>query len=335
MQQILDFSRRSPITTYPLDLKPFVEQAIHILKRTIPENIHLFLDAEPQKYIVDADPTRIQQALINLALNARDAMPDGGELGIRLEQIVIKPGEPYPMPEMEDETQNQAWICLSVAHTSVGIPSEAVSHIFEPFFTTKGPREGAGLGLAQVYGIVKQHKGHIDVETTLGKGTIFRTYLPAHRAEELDEIARDKALPSPRGKGETILLVEDEEKIREAGKRVLESLGYQVETAADGREALEVYWAAERACLERGQDAHSRGIDLVITDLVMPEMGGKELIRELRKANPDLKALVITGYVMRQDLKELVEKDFLDVIHKPFDIDGLAKVVRRALTPGK
>jgi len=216
------------------------------------------------------------------------------------------------------------WVCISVSDTGVGIPPDVLPHIFEPFFTTKAVGEGTGLGLAQVYGIVTQHEGIIDVETEVGAdygksgGTTFRVYLPAYRPEEEEIPQEETALPILEGRGETILLVEDQERIRLAGQQVLESLGYRVLTAADGREGLAVYRAAER-------------VDLVITDVVMPEMGGREMVRELRKLTPDLKALAITGYILREDLEELKTEGFLDVVHKPFDVETLAQLIRRAL----
>ncbi len=196
---------------------------------------------------------------------------------------------------------------------------EIQAHLFEPFFTTKEPGKGTGLGLAQVYGIVKQHEGYIGVETEAGKGTTFRVYLPASGAEE--EIAEEEASATPQGQGETVLLVEDEEKLREGGRELLESLGYRVLTAANGREALEVYET-------------EGGADLVITDLVMPEMGGKMLIRKLREANPGLKGLAITGYIVEEDIQRLRKAGFLDIVHKPFEVNTLAKAVRRTFDTG-
>ena len=210
------------------------------------------------------------------------------------------------------------WVCLAVSDTGTGIAPEVLPHVFEPFFTTKGRGEGAGLGLAQVYGIVGQHGGHIGVETRVGEGTTFRVYLPAQRSERVAEAGVEELGAAPRGGGETILLVEDERRIREVGQRVLESLGYRVLTAENGRDALRVYETAGE-------------VDLLITDIVMPEMGGRELVGELRKADPDLKALAITGYIVAGDLRELEAEGFLDVVHKPFDVGTLAEVVRRIL----
>ncbi len=317
VQQILDFSRRSMMTTQPVDLASFIEEVIAVLRRTIPENIHFFLEMKPEEYIVEADPTRIQQALINLALNARDAMPDGGELRVGLARVEVGPEEAPPVAEMSPGD----WVCLAVSDTGTGLTEEARSHLFEPFFTTKPVGKGTGLGLAQVYGIVKQHQGHIGVETAKDEGTVFRIYLPAYQEEkgEMEEVNVEESSALPRGEGERILLVEDEQGLQDAMRGILELLGYRVLTAAHGEEALEVHRGAEEQ------------VDLVITDLVMPEVGGRQLIRELRQENPDLKALAITGHVMQSDLEALRDEGFLDVVHKPFDASRLAKVVRRAL----
>ncbi len=315
VRQILDFSRRSPIETQPVDLKPFIEEVIDILRRTLPENIRLLLEIGAEEYVVNADSTRIQQVVMNLAVNARDAMPEGGELRIGLSRMEVRPGEEPPVAEMDAGE----WVCLAVSDTGTGIPPDVMPHLFEPFFTTKPVGQGTGLGLAQVYGIVKQHEGRIGVETEAGRGTTFQIYLPAHEAGE-EEVSEETAAP-PEGKGETILLVEDEEKVREAGRETLETLGYRVLAAANGREALEVYRSAA-------------GVDLVVTDIVMPEMGGKELVRELKKTNPYLKAVAITGHAA-EGIQELRKEGILDIIQKPLDVNTLAQVIRRVLDADK
>ncbi len=315
VRQILDFSRRSPIETQPVDLKPFIEEVIDILRRTLPENIRLLLEIGAEEYVVNADSTRIQQVVMNLAVNARDAMPEGGELRIGLSRMEVRPGEEPPVAEMDAGE----WVCLAMLDTGTGIPPDVMPHLFEPFFTTKPVGQGTGLGLAQVYGIVKQHEGRIGVETEAGRGTTFRIYLPAHEAGE-EEVSEETAAP-PEGKGEIILLVEDEEKVREAGREALETLGYRVLAAANGREALEVYRSAA-------------GVDLVVTDIVMPEMGGKELVRELKKTNPYLKAVAITGHAA-EGIQELRKEGILDIIQKPLDVNTLAQVIRRVLDADK
>jgi two-component system cell cycle sensor histidine kinase/response regulator CckA len=312
VRRVLDFSRRSLIETRPVDISSCIKETADILKRTLPANIQLLLDAGPEEYIVNADRARIQQVVMNLALNARDAMPDGGELRIGLSRIEIKTGDEPPVAEM----RRGEWICLAISDTGTGMTDEVRSHLFEPFFTTKGPK-GTGLGLAQVYGVVKRHDGHIRVETGVGQGTTFRIYLTPHEATKLPE-SQIPPLILPQGQGEIILLAEDEDRVREAGREVLESLGYRVLIAADGREAMQVYRSAER-------------VDLVLTDLVMPEMGGKELAQELKKIAPHVKVLAITGYTLVENMEELKQAGVSDVVHKPFEVETLAKVIRQTL----
>ncbi len=340
VQQILDFSRRSPIEVHPVDLKSFVRESIRVLRRTIPESISFLLEVGPGEHIVNADPTRIQQVLMNLVVNARDAMPAGGELRIGLERVEIGPGGSQPLPEMEAEAENRAWVCLAVSDTGTGMTEDVQSHLFEPFFTTKEPGKGTGLGLAQVHGIVKQHGGYIQVESEVGRGTTFRIYLPAHEAERAEPL--EKARDAPRGRGETILLAEDDEALRGVAQEILESLGYRVLPVTSGQEALEMYRAMEGTRPGQdlefveggGQKAHpeqGRRIDLVLTDLVMPKMGGMELIQALKKIDPHVKVLVITGYALAADMERLGKIEIQGTVRKPFEMDALAEVVRRAL----
>jgi CheY-like chemotaxis protein len=261
----------------------------------------------------------LQQALTNLALNARDAMPDGGDLHIGVTRVAVEPGATPPLPEMEKAVAPPAWIRLSVTDTGVGMNKEVRAHLFEPFFTTKAPGRGTGLGLAQVYGIVQLHAGYIDVETAVGQGSTFCIYLPA--VAWAAEKALEDTTTVPRGQGERLLFVEDNAHLREAGQGLLTELGYRVLTAADGREALAL--------------AQAEGpFALLITDLVMPEMGGKALLQALRRRVPDLKALAVTGYTAEESVQTLQAAGFLDVIRKPFDADRLARAVRRALDEG-
>ncbi len=320
VRQILDFGRRTEIDRRPLDLVALVGDVVTVLARTLPENIHITFDNEPSEAcIVEGDAGRLQQVLTNLALNARDAMPGGGDLYIGVTRMAVKPGAAPPLPEMEQAGALPAWICLSVVDTGMGMSEEVRAHLFEPFFTTKEAGQGTGLGLAQVYGIVQLHAGYIDVETAVGQGVAFRIYLPA-AAWVTEEAAKDAAIVPP-GQGETLLLVEDNAYLREAGQSLLTDLGYRVLTAANGREALAL-------------DQAKGPIALLITDLVMPEMGGKALLQALHSRAPDLKALAMTGYMAEESVETLRAAGFLEVIRKPFDADRLARAVRRALDEG-
>jgi two-component system cell cycle sensor histidine kinase/response regulator CckA len=330
VRQILDYSKHTTLRAQPIDLAVFIDDIATILRHTIPENIHLVTDISPGEHIASIDPARMEQVLMNLALNARDAMPEGGDLRITLFRVDTKPGESLPVVELSltemqpMEMPEGSWVCLSVSDTGTGIADGVQARLFEPFFTTKG-EAGTGLGLAQVYGIVRQHDGHIGLETQVGQGTTFRVYLAAHDAEKTDESLQGMSV-ALKGEGETILFVEDEEKLREGGRAILKSLGYQVLTAANGREALETY-----------KEAYVGGVPeiaLVVTDIVMPEMGGQALIQELRKINPGVKVLAITGYVLPDDFKDLEGIGILGTIQKPFEVGALVEAIRRALQAG-
>jgi CheY-like chemotaxis protein len=243
-------------------------------------------------------------------------MPEGGDLRIGLSTAAVGSSRMKPAGIQDLELSPGDWVCLSVQDTGIGMDEHVRAHLFEPFFTTKG-LEGNGLGLAQVYGIVKQHRGEIGVETELGRGTTFYIYFPLHRSDQAESARAGHAAATPQGGGETILFVEDEDKVRDAGQHVLESLGYHVIVAANGREGLRVF--------------QERKVDLVVTDMVMPDMGGQEMILALRQIAPGVKTLVVTGYTMQADIEDLKDSGITDVIHKPLDVDTLAQAVRRLL----
>ena len=318
VQQILDFSSRAMICRKRLDLVGFMDGTVEVLRRTIPEYVQMYLDVEAGQdagaFTVLADAGRLRQALTNLALNARDAMPGGGELRFALSRQRVDEGVEPVAAAMEPGP----WICLAVSDTGHGMTEDVQDHLFEPFFTTKDVDKGTGLGLAQVYGIVRQHEGAIDVESAPGEGTTFRIWLPACEALE-DGVKGDAgARGTPWGQGETILLVEDNERLREAAAGILESLGYRVLRAVDGEEALAVH---------RAHDA----VDLVVTDMVMPNMGGETLVRALGGEAGGVRAVGMTGYAVEKVVGDLRELGFVGMIQKPFDVEGLARVVRRAI----
>jgi CheY-like chemotaxis protein len=244
-------------------------------------------------------------------------MPEGGMLRVGVSSVKVSEGIKPPVAGMNPGW----WFCLSVSDTGTGISPEARPHIFEPFFTTKPQGEGTGLGLAQVYGIVRQHEGYIAVETEVGQGSTFYVYIPTCRVEAETVSHREADVVVPEGRGETILLAEDNPGMRQVGREILEDLGYRVLAAANGREALEIYRLAEK-------------VDLVLTDVVMPQMGGVALVRELRKIDPRVKAVAATGYVLAKDLEGLKKEGITDIIHKPFDLDVLARVIRQVLDEG-
>lgn len=312
ISQILDFSRNEAMERGRLDLAPFVKEMVKLLKRTLPENITVTLQAEPGEYTVRADPALLQQALMNLALNARDAMPNGGDLLISLAAVDLKVGEGAPLRGLAPGR----YMCLSVADSGEGIAPEVQRRLFEPFFSTREAAKGTGMGLTQVYGIVRQHGGEVEVDSSPGRGARFTLYLPALQPESILHEATSWRAASG---GATVLLVEDHEPTREAIGDTLELLGYKVLVATTGREALELF------------DAQPEAVDLVLSDMVMPEMGGVALYRELMQRNPDLKMIVMTGYPLEHEGRSLLEQGIVDWIRKPFSPDMLAEKIEGLL----
>ena len=314
ISQILDFSRRAVMERGRLDLLPFVKEVVKLLQRTLPESIVIELEAEEESYLVNADPTRLQQALMNLALNARDAMPEGGQLHIRLSRFTLDAGECPPLPAMNAGE----WMKLTVGDTGVGVDTKNLPHLFEPFFTTKHPGRGTGLGLAQVYGIVKQHGGEIEVTSVEGGGTTFNIYLPALERKNPDDASAAAGESAGSGQ-ETILLVEDHEPTQGAIQDTLEMMGYDVLVASTGSEALELY------------SEHLESVDLVLSDMVMPEMGGMDLYHQLIERCGSIKMMVMTGYPLQDEGRSLLEQGIVDWISKPFAPDMLATKLRQVL----
>ncbi|MFQ5421482.1 MAG: ATP-binding protein, partial [Anaerolineae bacterium] len=313
-QQILDFSRRAVMERKPLNLRPFLKEQVRLLERTLPENVRIRMNYDEGEFMINADPTRIQQALFNLAINARDAMPHGGNIQINLEHTHLEAGQPRPIPEIEPGD----WIRLEVADSGTGIQPEVLPHIFEPFFTTKEVGKGSGLGLAQVYGIVKQHEGHVDVTTKLGEGTQFIFYLPALPVSE--KVGSDRQVePVTAGSGELILVVEDDPVLRTAVASSLESLNYRVVAAANGRDAIALF------------DEYCDEIALVLSDVVMPVVGGKELLKTLRGKRPSLRAVVMTGHLLTEEVDELKAQGMVEWLQKPLRLEQLADAVARIL----
>lgn len=314
--QVLDFSRRSVMERHAIDLVPFFEELESLLSRTLPESVQISFETDARTtFVVDADPTRIQQVILNLALNARDAMPNGGQLRFELSQQRIDLAS-TPFPGMDAEQ----WIRIDVVDTGEGISDDVMPHIFEPFFTTKPAGQGTGLGLAQVYGIIKQHDGFIDAQSVVGEGTRFTIYLPAVQEMEAAPAPPD-ARASYNGTGETILVVEDDEATRAAVSEILESLGYHVLAVTDGQEAL-------RTITNSGQH-----LDLVLSDLVMPNMGGRDLYYAVKQDYPHLKMILMTGYPLGRHTRELLDRERVAWLQKPLTSDLLAMAVRDMLEP--
>jgi two-component system, cell cycle sensor histidine kinase and response regulator CckA len=314
ISQILDFSRHADMQQRPVHLRPFLKELSKMLQRTLPENIELRLDYDEGEYTISADMTRIQQAVMNLVVNARDAMPQGGTIRLDLTEIEVVEGEKRPLPDIPPGP----WIRLQVRDEGIGISPENLQRIFEPLFTTKERGKGTGLGLSQVHGIIKQHQGFISVESVVGEGTTISLYFPL--LSEADSFAAaDEAPGSHFGSGETILVVEDDQITREAICAILETYNYRALAAADGAEALRLF------------DFFSTEIALVLSDMVMPGMSGSTLYAQLRTERPDLRMIVITGYPFADEDRQLLSQGVVRWVQKPFEVDQLMMAIQETL----
>ena len=313
VKQMLTFSRASETNPAPMKLNLQIEDEVSLLDRTIPKTIEIRMDLDPELKMINADSTQIDQIVLNLAINARDAMPEGGALTLRARNVTLD--EDYCSRNLE--VSPGEYVELSVSDTGTGMEKSIQERIFEPFFTTKDPGSGTGLGLSMVFGIVKAHGGHITCHSQPGAGTTFSVYFPV--AEEVQE-AKDGLIKKPDHTGnETILIVDDEEMIRKFAGEMLEIIGYTVITAENGLKALEIY----------SQQAET--IDLVILDLNMPIMNGIECLEAMAAVNPGLKALIATGYWVDSETKERLAKHAKGLISKPFKTDEFLRLIRKIL----
>jgi PAS domain S-box-containing protein len=315
-QQLLAFSRKQTLQPRVIQLNTAISEMDKMLGRLVGEHIQIRTKCAPDLALVKADPGQIQQVLMNLVVNARDAMPGGGHLTIETCNVVLE----AEYARLHPEATPGACVMLAVSDSGIGMPAEVQARIFEPFFTTKGVGDGTGLGLATCHGIVKQSGGHIAVYSELGIGTTFRVYLPQTTESAEDAAASDGGVGEIRRGQETVLLVEDEPMVRELGQIALNSLGYRVYEAANGVEALERLAALE------GEPVH-----LLVTDVVMPEMGGRQLAERVRKLSPQTRILFSSGYtydaIERTDLLD----DGTFFLQKPYTMSILANRVREVL----
>jgi len=318
VRQLLAFSRQQTLRPQVLQLGDLLSELSILLGRLLGENIELKLDQASGLWPVKADLHQFEQVIINLAVNSRDAMPGGGKLTIRTANVderesrelgsrQILPGE---------------YVLIEVRDTGCGMSEEVKQKIFEPFFSTKEVGRGTGLGLSTVFGIVKQSGGYIHVESEEGRGTAMCVYLPRYvEAPGEVETRTERRVDKPKdltGRG-TVLLVEDEDAVRSFAARALGQRGYQVLEASTGTEALDVF------------ESYQGDVDLVVSDVVMPEMDGPTLMEKLRRDRPDLKIIFISGYAEDSFRKHLAENEDFMFLQKPFDLKELAAAVKAAL----
>ena len=312
--QLLAFSRRRVVQPRAASLNRIVGDMERMLRRIIGEDVELATRLGARADTVRVDPGQVEQMVLNLAVNARDALPHGGTLRISTEDVAVPDGGSPRFPALP----SGAYVALTVADTGCGMDEEVLKRIFDPFFTTKEQGKGTGLGLSTVYGIARQSGGHVTVRSAPGEGSTFRVFLPCAAAEQDVQAGGAPATPPEPGTG-TVLMVEDADAVRAFAARVLARCGYRVVEARDGREALEAALRPDEA------------IDLVLTDVVMPEMSGAELARRIREARPGVPVAYMTGYADEEVMRHgPLPADTL-LLQKPFTAEALAALVRDAL----
>jgi signal transduction histidine kinase/ActR/RegA family two-component response regulator len=316
-RQLLLFSRKQPMELTPLNINWTVEDLLKMLNRVIGEDITIHNDIEPKLWTVQADAGNIEQVIMNLVINAKDAMPEGGKLTIKTENVIIDEDHCKDIPE----ARPGRYVCLSVMDTGVGMNKEVIEHIFEPFFTTKEIGRGTGLGLSIVYGIVKQHQGWTNVYSEPGQGSTFKIYLPALSAKTEDESERKTPIQEFRGKGERILLVEDEEDTRNFVTKVLGESGYIVFGAANVKEAIDIF------------EKEEGNFHLVFSDVVLPDKTGLQLVDQLLSRKSELMVLLGSGYTDGKSQWLGIQEKGFRFLQKPYTLPELLRAIREAIEP--
>ena len=313
-RRLLAFSRQQPLTVEAVSPNAMIADMTDLLSRTLGEHIHITTILAPDAWAVETDRSQLENALLNMSVNARDAMPDGGELSIETDNVMLGRSQAE-----EFGIASGPYLSVAVMDTGIGMSEEVVARAFDPFFTTKGVGKGTGMGLSQVFGFVRQTGGHVTIASTPGQGTTIRLYLPRSEAAEARRPLRDGLPATFHGhSGETVLVVEDEDRVRSMAVEALSGLGYTILEAASPSEAL-------------GFVAAGRPITLLFTDIVMPGMNGGELASRARAHSPDIKVLFTTGYA--PDDNGRVDIPGLDArpLYKPYSIDQLSRRVRAAI----
>ncbi|RLB03547.1 MAG: hypothetical protein DRG59_11650, partial [Deltaproteobacteria bacterium] len=315
-KQLLTFSRRVRSEKQPIELNREIRAVEKLLARTLPKMIHIKTELTDKLTLINADPSQVEQVLMNLAVNARDAMPEGGVLTITTDVVYLD----HEYCKRHLKLSPGEYVMLAVEDTGAGMDPEIKDRIFDPFFTTKEVGKGTGLGLAMVYGIVENHDGHLVCYSEVGKGTVFKIYLPSYR--EVHKVSEDFEGTDdeefPRG-NETVLVVDDEESVRKLSVDLLTSYGYKVLTARDGEDGIRIY------------REHQNEIDLVVLDFIMPGMGGDKCLEKLLDLNPEVKVIIASGFAMNQSLRRVLENGARGFINKPFSLKNLLKIIRDTL----
>ncbi|MDD2462101.1 MAG: ATP-binding protein, partial [Kiritimatiellae bacterium] len=317
-QQLLAFARKQMVTPRVLDLNQAVDGMLKMLGRLVGENISLHWEPGAPAIIVEIDPSQLHQILANLCVNARDAITDVGVITIRTAIARVD----APLPDVQNhESAPGLYATLSVSDTGCGMDPETIAHLFEPFYTTKGVGKGTGLGLATVLGIVQQNNGFIRVGSEPWKGTVFTVHLPL-RDDAPEEIAPEDREALPDGRGETVLIAEDEEAVLRLSRSILEKLGYTVLAASSPKEAWQL------------AENHAGTISLLLTDVIMPGMNGRDLAKLVRQKYPGVRCLFMSGYTANVIAHHGVLDDDVFFIQKPFSTQELAACVKKVLGHG-
>jgi CheY-like chemotaxis protein len=313
VNQVLSFARGMEGRRVAVQVSYLVADLVKIVKDTFPKNIAVDVQLVSDLWVLEADPTQLHQVLLNLCVNARDAMPDGGTITIRAENMVVD--DHYAA--MNIEARVGPHVRIQVEDTGIGIPADIVERIFDPFFTTKDIGKGTGLGLSTTLAIVKSHGGFIRVDSDTGRGATFRVYLPA--TSGLTPSATPIDQPLPRGDGQTILVVDDEASIRQITQQTLETFGYRVLTAANGADGIALF------------AQQSSDIALVLIDMMMPIMDGPSTIRALLQIAPSARIIGVSGITVNGKVPQVSGTDVRAFLPKPYTAETLVKAVARVL----
>ena len=317
-RKLLDFSRKGKILSTPIDAHEVVRDTVDLVRHTLGQSINLKQDLAAEHTTVVGDPTQMQQALLNLCLNGRDAMPDGGVLTVTTRNVDLDLAQCL---ESGSELQPGKYLRISVRDTGIGIPADVRDRIFEPFFTTKAAGKGTGLGLAAVYGSVKDHQGAVSIESEVGRGTTFMMDLPVTEHAAVPTYREQIADTTPRHG--CILVVDDDATIRSIAREMLENLGYEVLVAEDGEAGIEVF------------EREKSRVDAVLLDMVMPRLSGRHCFHTMRRLDPDARIVLTSGFTAEHSVQDLLDAGLRGFLHKPFRRSDLIAALDSATARGR